>query len=390
MSGDFKQQLKAYREGKLSQEEREELEAELAKMELYQSHLDELLEEEQRDTISEVGSMQLNPKRAKELMRRGKWRARSWSIGGVIGIVLAAMIVNSILTSIYYGLGKPEKRNLYADVIESAIAVTSPNMRISLNSNPASVLGIKYFGDLVKQVGDERVYMGDLNTTMFLGWPRLIDQNDNKNSSNRYTPFYLPDESYEENGTPGSSKLSSLPEGTVAEVYVSFDRMYSTDEALKLFEGKDMEPVWLAVYTGEAGEEGTAAVRHPVGFPTMPMWHEEDGYTTVYEERKVLWWTVGSGSTTSYPGVETYGSGDVRNENFVNTLRLLSKNKTITNYYTHFFDADQVLDYVEENGVTIYGMVVTGPTKELLKLKDAPFVRYLHVGEARLWNWDER
>jgi hypothetical protein len=380
MSDDFKQQLKAYREGKLSQEEREELEAELTKLELYQSHLDELLEEEQRDTIREAGSLQLNPKRAKELMRRGKWRARSWSIGGVIGIVLAAMIVNSILTSIYYDLGKPEKRNLYADVIESAIAVTSPNMRIILNSSPSSVLGIKYYGDLQKQVGNERVYMGDLNTTMFLGWPRLMDQNDNKNSSNRYSPFYLPDESNEGNGIPGSSKLSSLPEGTVAETYVSFDRMYSTDEALKLFEGKDMEPVWLAVYTGEAGEEGTAAVRHPVGFPTMPMWHEEDGYTTVYK----------NGSTTSYPSVETYGSGDVRNENFVNTLRLLSQHKAITNYYTHFFDVDQVLDYVEENGVSIYGMVVTGPTKELLKLKDAPFVRYLHVGEARLWNWDER
>ncbi|MDQ0059751.1 anti-sigma factor C-terminal domain-containing protein [Paenibacillus harenae] len=227
-----------------------------------------------------------------------------------------------------------------------------------------------------------------MNTTMLLGWPRMIDWNESKDSYGKFgSRFYLPDNDIEIMEAPGSSKLSMLPEGTVAEVYVSFDRMYTTDEAPILFEGKDMKPVWLAVYTGEAGEEGTAIVSAPVGFPTQPMWHAGDGVTTVSNVKKFLWRTVEKGTVTSYPSIESYGSGVARNDNFLSTLRLLSEHKEITNYYTSFFEVDRVLEYVEENGVSIYGMVVTGPTKELLALKDATFVNYMHVGEVRLWNW---
>ncbi|MDQ0059750.1 hypothetical protein J2T14_001914 [Paenibacillus harenae] len=67
------------------------------------------------------------------------------------------MIINSILSSINYRAGTREKREVYKDVIESAIAATRPNMNIRLNSNTSSLLGIKYYGDMVKQVGDERV-----------------------------------------------------------------------------------------------------------------------------------------------------------------------------------------------------------------------------------------
>ena len=34
--------------------------------------------------------------------------------------------------------------------------------------------------------------------------------------------------------------------------------------------------------------------------------------------------------------------------------------------------------------------VVTGPVKELLKLKDASFVQGEQLGEVELWNWEKK
>lgn len=392
----FKRQLEAYKEGKLSPEEREELERELGKLEWYQHYVEESLDSEESVPSADgraenmTEALPFNPQKAKRLMKRGKWRARTWSAGSVIGLLLLAMIVNSIIVSIYYNSGTPEKRDLYADVIESAIAVTRPNTTISLSSSPSSLLGIKYFGDFMKQVGDDRVYIGEMDTTLFLAWPRLIQESENKHSSAGDRPSFLPKTENRDESAADWSKLSKLPEGTVAEAFVSFDRLYTTDEALKLFEGKEMEPVWLAVNAGNTDEEHSVYNDSPVGFPAKPMWHYGDGATTVTDEKNFLWRTVQRGTVTSYPSVETYGSGNVRNENFMDTLRLLSEHKAITNYYTAFFDAAEVLQYVEENGVSIYGMVVTGPTKELLKLKDEAFVSRINVGEVALWNWNER
>lgn len=44
---------------------------------------------------------------------------------------------------------------------------------------------------------------------------------------------------------------------------------------------------------------------------------------------------------------------------------------------------------MKENGVNMFGVVVTGPTREILKLKDEQWVGGMKVGEVRLWNWHQ-
>ena len=46
------------------------------------------------------------------------------------------------------------------------------------------------------------------------------------------------------------------------------------------------------------------------------------------------------------------------------------------------------IEYLKSHGVNIYGMVVTGPTKELLKLKENTWIASIRLGEVRLWDWD--
>jgi len=42
-----------------------------------------------------------------------------------------------------------------------------------------------------------------------------------------------------------------------------------------------------------------------------------------------------------------------------------------------------------QNGIHLYGAVITGPVKELLTLREVSWVQDLRVGEVRLWNWNE-
>ena len=47
-------------------------------------------------------------------------------------------------------------------------------------------------------------------------------------------------------------------------------------------------------------------------------------------------------------------------------------------------------DYVKENGIEVYGVVVTGPTRELFKLSELETVHSPGIGDVELWNWFNR
>ncbi|MEI0738772.1 hypothetical protein VQ056_22585 [Paenibacillus sp. JTLBN-2024] len=114
MSDDFKQKLRDYKDGKLSGEEREELERELEKMEVYQSYLDEMmdLEEHAANTnprpISDAEKKR--HKREARLLRKGKWKARIGTAFTLIGFFIGFSILCSIGTSIFYEAGDPSFR----------------------------------------------------------------------------------------------------------------------------------------------------------------------------------------------------------------------------------------------------------------------------------------
>nr|WP_279615497.1 anti sigma factor C-terminal domain-containing protein [Paenibacillus typhae] len=52
-----------------------------------------------------------------------------------------------------------------------------------------------------------------------------------------------------------------------------------------------------------------------------------------------------------------------------------------------FSDLEESLSYIEKNGVQLYGVVVTGPVKELLELQEDAWISHIRIGEVRLWNW---
>jgi len=45
------------------------------------------------------------------------------------------------------------------------------------------------------------------------------------------------------------------------------------------------------------------------------------------------------------------------------------------------------IDYLNQNGIGIYGAVVTDPSKEILKLRNEAWIKGFNLGEVRFWNW---
>lgn len=120
-------------------------------------------------------------------------------------------------------------------------------------------------------------------------------------------------------------RLKKLPEGTVAEAYLSFNQLFTTDELLKKFEPKNLQPLWFAADTGPR-----TRINDPLGFPYMPIWHDDDMKVVQESKEKRGWFGGVTSRSSSSPSVESYGDGELRNANFLKTLHLMQEYKSIS------------------------------------------------------------
>lgn len=396
MSEEFKRKLKQYAEGSLPEDEREEVEREIEKLELYQSYLEELTESVDNKSrirggrLAEPSESENNRQLRKEanIIRRGKWKARLSNALTLLSLLIAVTFVSSACTALFYSMGEPDRVDLYRDVVSSAIAVTEPNVEVHLNAQGNAFFTMDLKGELVKQIGDARVSAGDYSIRFLLNHTNGPVLSWKERNTNGRGFARLPDSSTY-NGDSEWSILEKLPEGTVSELYFSLDRLYETEDLLKLLQPRNLTPLWFAVDNGE-DNSGSGWVSDPIGFPYMPIWHHDDKKLESYSEEKRGFFSKVTSSLSSYPQVQAYGDGELRNDNFKKTLYLLREYRAITKKAAPFMKLDETIGYVEQHGVKLYGAVVTGPTKELLKLKQEPWVRAPRVGEVHLWNWRDR
>lgn len=402
MSEEFKEQLRKYSEGSLPENERAEIERELEKLEAYQVYLEELMEQEDRQTPQHPGHKKEQPEgsksskqkkklsgKEKRIIRRGKWKARFTNTFTVLAVFLAFTVISTILTAVFYNSG--DRVDRYRDVLISAVAVSRPNTTIHLNANGKFFFRMEFSGRLMKQIGSEQVDVGGYSSPFLLGLGGVGTYNwtDQQSGNTGSFIFNYPQAGQSAGGqrsdTQEWERLEKLPEGTVAEAYLSFDQLYSTDELLRKLEPLNVLPVWFAVDDGRNTND--YMVTTPLGFPYQPLWHAADMTVHSSSTEKTGWFGKVTSSTSSSPSVESYGSGELREQNFIDTLQLLKKYKTISRNAAPSINVEESLSYLEEHGIHLYGAVITGPVKELLKLQENSWVSNIRIGEVRLWNW---
>lgn len=381
MKRTFEEKLQAYEKGELTEEERKAFEEELDTLE----NIFENSEKQNNKTFNQ---------KEQKILRRGKWKARIQTTFFVFIIFIGILFVSMIGTGIYYSWGTPDRSDIMRNVAEYTYALKDPYGSLSHSSAQGGLFfGLDVETTKRKQVGDEIFEVGQSESSFFFSHLRWQDDTSFTNDNSTSPGFYLPGET--EAQYSDWEQLENLPEGTVSSAYISFNELLETDEVFELFGNYNLEILWFGVQKGDMSDEYeidfiSGSDPFFFGFPATPIWLEEDMYTVEKEEKKGLFDSGAVFESSSSPTYE-HGDSETLHEQFFKVLDFLSDHEELANKYVwDDLHIDETIQYFEENGINHYGVVVTGPTKELLKLRENDEIYALQLDETRLWNWTDR
>ncbi len=169
------------------------------------------------------------------------------------------------------------------------------------------------------------------------------------------------------------NQLEKLEDGNVAELFFSLRTLKSPEQVLELLSDYDVRATNMAVFSGEMkafklGTYSSSGAGHTIPHLTLRP-------RIMFDDNHFLsaWHTF----FTLEAGI----SDDV--------LQLIADVDWMTNNikYNGVDDDKQRLAYLKKNGVQVYGAAVTGPVRELEKLKEESEFWGFRLGRIEVWNW---
>jgi hypothetical protein len=347
----------------------------------------------------------LSEEKQRRILRWAKYKNR-FSIALFLLVLFVALQVAGTLASGYFFNAGGEEARLYKAQRTAAVLteLTFPNVTMAISPRPLplmltgaswghSSLEIKpYFAArgsyaLSKRVGKDEYVIGHLNVNHFFSAVNT-EWNWRDGAHNHYLRFFPPEqpadsaedgeaEYRDANAAETWHALEVLPEGTVAELAVSFRDTHTTEEVRTMLSGYDLDLTWYAAVTGLEGETRRGENRRAPLAAFAGAWGFPDRSHGMFR------------ANGSRPDDAARSE-----EYFLESMRFLVANAPLAERIYRGDPQDLHLaerhQYLQENGVRVYGAVVTGPTKELLKLRELEAVHSPALGEVRLWNWFQR
>ncbi|KHF39262.1 anti-sigma factor [Halalkalibacter okhensis] len=328
-------------------------------------------------------------KKQKKWLRKAKWKNRLMNALTIFMLFIGVSIISGILTAFFFGFGTDEGRGEKAiQVIRTATQMTMPNVYLAgggMNTNFYYTMDIDF--QIQKQLGREHKSIGQLHGKMFFN---LLNVNREWTDGQYDVKLYFMHPQFVENQPETEqtfyqetlqdtwNTLDLLPKGTVSELAITFDQLYDIDDVYALLHDYDLDIVWYAIDTGTEGKGDT--YHSPYLSANSDIWG--------FHEHAIFDFSRDGGS------IRIRGDGHKRAEAFKTGLQFLAENKKLVERYIWYFNNETSIEdrynYVEENGVKTYGVVVTGPTKELLTLQENNSIIFATLGEVDFWNWYDR
>ncbi|PEI71673.1 anti-sigma factor [Bacillus wiedmannii] len=367
---EFKKLWEKYENGTLTHDEQEQLESHIETCEECEVYLDALLSK------SEPIKKRLPPQNLKVPFWRIKWKHRLQTLGFILSICIVIYIIGGILSAFYFQSNNDKRLEEIRSVPSLALEATIPNSRVmGGGTNVEAFFRTNSHFNVVKTVGKKEIPLGTLETSSFLSSVNVLN---NSWMNTFYQPklFFVHPKTEQGDYLKESSKkvwdtLAKVHEGTVAEIAISFDKAYTL---------KELEPLLYNVF--EAQE-----------LPPTPLWYALD---TGQEKTNVEDHILHGGEAIGFPEHIRFLDSDTENQKtpedtVIEMIRILSTHTETVSKIAIIPEKELKLDkryqYVKDNGVKVYGIVITGPSKELLKLQNSPNVRYATLGDIEVWNW---
>lgn len=381
---DVQSKWELYINGKCQPEDEHEMEEHLQTCPQCEQLLNESLESQQKTlqaqgTLSEEDPLANLPLKVQNLLiRKAKWKNRIKNALTVFGIVFIGAIIFTLITFGYYLIGG--EHSVYSkarQALKFGTEMTMPNVHINGTGLSTKVFfNADFQADMEKDLGNESKAIGEVNGKLFFNRMTII-RDWVKGEYVDKLRFLYPNTqeqpaNYLEISNSAWRALEILPEGTVSELAISFDNFYTINDVHELLSDYDLHIPWYAINTGKEDQYGEYISR-------------DNGLWGIYEHPI---YDVAKDSVT----YKSRASGKEIEGSFKKGLQVLSKNQKIARQFLWGLDEknisiEEMATYVNENGVKSYGVVVTGPTKELLKLRENEHIRFASLGEVDFWNW---
>ncbi|MFJ8518072.1 anti-sigma factor [Lysinibacillus xylanilyticus] len=303
-------------------------------------------------------------------IKRTIFTSKSKLIFATLTMLLLIVPISFMLTLMYYAFGT--KSTTLMEVASKTLYVTEPNtsleeIEFDMSFSPFSM---KLAFEQYKRIGEEDYKANKYDLRFFLGGlskkevttslERVAPKNPTETN-----PWLIHPENKNLNLDIGREwrVLDGLPDETVVEAYISFYDLMTVKEVEDAMPNVDV--VWAAVDTGveKTNLSKDGYVVSPIGYPVQrdsSTWSPFKDATSNEEEFKDILKTL---------------------ENHEELATAISSAKNLA--------LPERIAYINKHGVKTYGVVVTGPKKDVLTSleKMNKIVRYLKVGEVKLWNW---
>lgn len=338
--------------------------------------------------------MEWNDDQAKAIVQKHKKRF-SWKLSfNVIRVLLGIFLVYAVymftVSMIYEATNIGKRTEFYQKL---AVDWTYPGYTADNSFNGTNeinpLLTQKIEFPLIKIIGKEEfaITKVSLNKPLIDSFTAItVDEYYPYNRDNKYS-FSLPynpvtNEKLEETETPNVwNQLEHIHEGNVAQLAFSTNKYYSPEELLQLLSTYQVDVLWMPVYMGElknfseggwSGSENDITLANPWGLAGFK--HVDEDFNITY-------------STTNLNTETVKESQEIM---LTNMERMIEEDKNLAETLLGTTYLQERYDYLQKEGFQVYGAVVTGPVKDLLKLKELEVIHNAKLGEIKPWNWIEQ
>ncbi|MDH4616373.1 anti sigma factor C-terminal domain-containing protein [Brevibacillus sp. AY1] len=370
--------LLAYLRGELTDEDKERLQEELAEDEAFAAKLEHLLLGEEKEP-EQPAQISLPEEKQSRILRRGKWRMRLGNSAFTLGI---AFLAGVLLFAVNTWIGTSMYDELLR-VTRSMVNFTQPGITAGSSGSQIGLLYGNIEMELREQVGADQKNAGKIESTNLLWlvsaqpkWPNGVRD---VKLFFRFPSEAMTPEETEYLRTPAWKAMEKLPEGTVSQLAISFDRLLTYEEYYSLISRHvpdyEQETVWLAVDTGEELKQA------------------DRGEGNVILSAGEIWGFSERSLDYGNAPIQVNAEGNRRTAAYVAEMKYLAEQERLSRAVGRGLmwgqpNIQERYQYLQENGVGIYGAVITGPTKELLKLKEETSITAAFLGQVDWWNWE--
>jgi hypothetical protein len=324
-------------------------------------------------------------KAARKMIRRTRLRIAVWAFGSVLGVWFLYAVYMMFVNVAFDGFDYQRKLERY---VTSVVEYHNPGLRVEWNLAGSGKTEITPFFTqkttlkLYRRIGDWNVNAGEVRAEKSLSGDLKYEldlQTKYLNQNNEFTfavPLDLLDSTYQPMVKPENEvweRLGKIGDGYVAEMAFSTKKGMTAKELVSLLELYDLHVMKLAVFAGELkeikqltyfGSDGEYFV-----YPLMMRPYQEYASTHMPQEGALF--------------LEKGAILERSEELFMQDLEWMIDNGS---YYGKDLDG-QRLAYLKKEGIKVYGAVVTGPVRELEKLRANEKLRSFQLGQVEFWNW---